>query len=342
MNYFNSLLKRGRLIKRFVKTRIGAIFLVSFFVYPSFSIAGDLTSIRISVLKFGSVNWTLETIKKSGLDKKNGFELIIQPLASTQANKIALQANAADIIVSDWTWVARQRGFSSDYSFSPYSSSSGSLMVPNGSPIKSIRDLVGRKLGIAGGALDKNWLLLRALALTENINLDNDVKKVFGAPPLLNNLIQQGELDALINFWHYSAQLEAKGYRKLTNTHDTIHRLGISKTVPILGYVFRQEWGDNNAPALNKFLSVSRHASNLLCTSDSHWDAVLPLTRTHDIATQKLLRSRYCEGRVESFTLEDQRAIQDIYAILAKTGGTKLVGSINQLDPKLFWDTKPL
>jgi len=312
--------------------------LIAASIFPCSGTADANTPIKISVLKFGTVNWTLETIKKDNIDKKNGFELIIQPLASTQAGKIALQANAADIIVTDWTWVARQRGFSADYLFAPYSSSAGSIMVPNQSSIRSIEDLVGKKLGIAGGGLDKNWLLLRALALKNNIDLQTDVDKIFGAPPLLNGLIKQGELDALINYWHYSTRLKAEGYREITNTHDIIQQLGIDKTVPILGYVFSEKWAQKHPSSLNNFLAASHEAANLLCTSNEHWKAVLPLTRTDDKLTQQLLRISYCEGRIRKFSGEEKQAIADIYSILALTGGEKLVGPVKQLDPKLFWN----
>jgi NitT/TauT family transport system substrate-binding protein len=298
----------------------------------------NITPINIAVLKFGTVNWTLETIKKNNLDKKNGFELIVTPLASTQASRISLQANASDIIVSDWTWVARQRGNSSNYLFAPYSSSTGSIMVPESSPIRSINDLVGKRLGIAGGALDKSWLLLRAYGLTKGIDFNTSVEKVFGAPPLLNNILQQNELEALINFWHYSARLKAKGYREIINTHQIIHQLGIKQRVPILGYVFRKNWALNNTNAVNGLLTATRQAGELLCSSDSHWNAVIPLTRTNDPSTQQQLRESYCKGRVLTFTDQDKKAIADIYAILAKTGGTKLIGPVHQLDPDIFWD----
>lgn len=313
--------------------------LISFsVVYSTLCTAGVSTPIKISVLKFGTVNWTLETIKQNNLDKQHGFELVVQHLASTQAGKISLQAGAADIIISDWTWVARQRGFSSNYLFAPYSSSAGSLMVASNSPIKTIHDLTGKKLGIAGGALDKNWLLLRALGLTKGVDFDTQLEKVFGAPPLLNNLLQQGDLDALINFWHYSARLQAKGFRKITDTHNIIQQLGINKTIPILGYVFRESWATKHANNLNNFLAASRQAAKLLCHSDSHWQAILPLTRTDDPKTQQLLRDSYCKGRVESFTEQDKQAIADIYSILAETGGAKLIGPVKQLDLKLFWN----
>jgi len=95
---------------------------------------------------------------------------------------------------------ARQRRFSTDYLFAPYASSAGSLMLPPHSPIRSLQDLSNKRLGIAGGVLDKNWLLLQALAVQENIQLTSDNNKVFGAPPLLNKLIKQGQLNTLINY----------------------------------------------------------------------------------------------------------------------------------------------
>ena len=329
-------------MQRFYKTPLTTILFLAFLsIFLSDGIADAKTPIKISVLKFGTVNWTLQTIKKARLDHKNGFELIIQPLANSQAGKIALQAHAADIIVSDWTWVARQRGLSTHYLFAPYSSSAGSLMVPNQSPIRSIKDLANKRLGIAGGELDKNWLLLRALALQENINLQTNIDKVFGAPPLLNNLIKRGQLDALINYWHYSARLKAEGYREIINTHEIIRRLGINKTVPIIGYVFKEQWAVKNSKKLNNFLSASADAANLLCSSNRHWNAILPLTRTNDKQTQQLLRNHYCKGRITTFADEEKQAIANIYSILAVTGGEQLVGSVKQLDPQIFWDNHP-
>lgn len=329
-------------MQRFYKTPLTTILFLAFLsIFLSDGIADAKTPIKISVLKFGTVNWTLQTIKKARLDHKNGFELIIQPLANSQAGKIALQAHAADIIVSDWTWVARQRGLSTHYLFAPYSSSAGSLMVPNQSPIRSIKDLANKRLGIAGGGLDKNWLLLRALALQENINLQTNIDKVFGAPPLLNNLIKRGQLDALVNYWHYSARLKAEGYREIINTHEIIRQLGINKTVPIIGYVFKEQWAVKNVKKLNNFLSASTDAANLLCSSNQHWNAILPLTRTNDKQTQQLLRNHYCKGRITTFADEEKQAIANIYSILAVTGGEQLVGSVKQLDPQIFWDNHP-
>ena len=46
-------------------------------------------------------------------------------LASTEAGKIALRGGSADLILSDWLWVARERALGDDLVFYPYSSTLG-------------------------------------------------------------------------------------------------------------------------------------------------------------------------------------------------------------------------
>src|SRR3546814_4904478 len=119
--------------------------------------------IRVAVLKFGTVNWELSTIQRHGLDERHGFILDVLELASNQATTVALQAGEVDMIVSDWLWVSRPRAEGKPFTFVPFSSAVGSLMVPADSPIRSLADLKGKKIAIAGGPLDKGWLLLSGL-----------------------------------------------------------------------------------------------------------------------------------------------------------------------------------
>ncbi len=71
---------------------------------------------------------------------------------------------AVDAIVEDWLFVSRQRSDGVPLTFIPYSSNVGAVMVKADSPIATLADLKGKKLGIAGGPLDKGWLMLQAYA----------------------------------------------------------------------------------------------------------------------------------------------------------------------------------
>jgi len=144
----------------------------------------SLPVMKVAVLKFGTVSWELDTIVRRQLDAKHGFRLETLELAGEDAVKIAFQGGAADAMVSDWIWVARQRAAGKDFIFIPYSKAVGGLDVPANSPAKSLADMKGGKIGVAGGPLDKSWLLLRALARRQyGFDLAADAEPVFGAPP---------------------------------------------------------------------------------------------------------------------------------------------------------------
>ena len=131
-------------------------------------------------------------VRAHGLDKQANLSIQVVELASPEAGKIALRAGNADIIVSDWLWVSRERTLGAKLTFYPYSSALGAVMVPASSPIRTLADLKGRKLAVAGGPIDKNWLLLRASMKQDGIDLKSESTIVYGAPSLLAAKVRFG------------------------------------------------------------------------------------------------------------------------------------------------------
>ncbi|HEY8218935.1 MAG TPA: ABC transporter substrate-binding protein [Methylobacter sp.] len=296
--------------------------------------AAEKTVIRIGVQASGTVDWELAALQDT---PQADFQLEIQHVANAEAGKIALQSGAVDMIVSDWIWVSRLRATGSDFTFYPYSNTSGALVVPKDSPIHSIKDLNGKRLGIAGGELDKNWLLLQALAKQEQLDLNTSVEKVFGAPPLISEQIKQNRVDAALTYWHFAARLEAQGYRQIIDGKGILKGLGIQEDVPSLGYVFKQSWANEHKQAANSFFNASRQAKNRLCTSDAAWQKIIPLTNENDASTLAKLRQRYCEGGVEHWGQAEQLAAGRIYSILRSLSNNQLTGQSENLQPGTFW-----
>ncbi|MCK5871613.1 MAG: ABC transporter substrate-binding protein [Methylococcales bacterium] len=314
------------------------IFLFVFSIlYFSNLFSAEKINIRLGVLAFGTVNWELVALKNEALLETAPFTLSIQKLANPQAGKIALQSGSVDMIVSDWVWVSRLRTQGEDFTFYPYSTTAGALMVPNKSPIKNLQDLQGKKLGIAGGELDKNWLLLQALAQQKSFDINNLITKVYAAPPLLTHQLLNQNVDAIITYWHFAAYLEAQGYRQLLDGKKLLKQLGIQQTVPTLGYVFRQSWAKQHPQVLNSFLTLTAKAKHKLCTLDSAWDKIRPLTNAKDVNTQKTLRSRYCAGQITQWGAEEKQAAEKIYQLLRTLSHNKLTGNSKHLQTGTFW-----
>lgn len=294
-------------------------------------------AIRIAAQKTGTFAWELDVIRAHGLDKKAGLSLQVQELASPEAGKIALRAGSADIMISDWLWVSRERALGAKLTFYPYSSALGAVMVPNSSPIRSLDDLKGRKLAVAGGPLDKNWLLLQASLQRNGISLKSDATIVYGAAPLISAQILSGDVDAAVNYWNFSAALEAKGFHPLATTQDLVKGFGAHGPVAMLGYVFDEGWGNANHDTLARFVEATREAKEILATSDQEWERIAPLTGAPDAATLRAYRDRYREGIPRRSVDDEEGDARILYRVLAKIGGRDLVGPAPELDPGTFY-----
>lgn len=294
--------------------------------------------VRVGVLKFGTVNWELTSMQHHGLDKANGFELEIVPFAGGDATDVALMGGDVDVIVSDWLWVSRQRASGHDLTFVPYSSSVGAIMVAGDSDIGEFGDLNGKKIGVAGGPLDKSWLLLQGMA-KENAGIDlaeaNEI--VFGAPPLLAEKARDGELDAVLNYWHYNARLEADGFRVLASAEEAADALGSSGPVSAIGYVFNESFA-TDGPAVG-FIKASRETKALLRDSDEEWQRLADEGAIKDGPEALiLLRDRFRQGIPRRPLDEEIRDAGVIYSLLVDLGGEKLVGDATELVEGTYWE----
>lgn len=308
------------------------------FLVVTLTLADGLLPVRVGVLKFGTVSWDLDVIQRHGFARESGVDLQITELGSKNATAVALQGRAVDVIVTDWIWVSRQRSEGRFYSFVPYSVAVGSLITRPDAGIETLADLQGKKLGIGGGPVDKSWLLLRAYAKQElGKDLTQLVEPTFGAPPLLNELVLAGDLPAALNFWHFTARLKAAGMRELISVQEILPQLGVEGAVPLLGWVFSEEWASAHRAALDGFLKASFQAKRLMLASDDEWVRLRPLTKANDQTTLTALRDAWRAGVPKQFGDQEIVNARKLFSVLSREGGEKLVGRTKELDPGTFW-----
>lgn len=301
--------------------------------------AGDLPVLRVAVLQIGTVNWELQTILQNGFDRANGFEMQVQPFADNGATRVALAGGTADVAVADWIWVARQRAGGKDYVFIPYSKAVGGLVVPGDSPVGSLSDLRGQKIGVAGGPLDKSWLILRAYAAqVHQLDLESETESVFGAPPLMFKLGLSGETAGTVNFWHYLAKMKAAGQRELISVAEANRALGLNPDTPLLGYVMKESYLSDNPGVAQAFYNASRMAKDML-RDDEAWQAIRPMMDAASEAEFIQLREGFRAGIPDRAPL-DQADAARFLALMAELGGSALLGQATTLPEGLFADVE--
>ncbi len=299
-------------------------------------VASDRPAVRAAVLKIGTVNWELDTIKRNGFDTEFGFELVVQPFADNGATRVALEGGEADIAVADWIWVARQRAAGKDYVFIPYSRAVGGLVVPADSPAQTLADLKGGKIGIAGGPVDKSWLILQAYAQNEyGIDLAAETEQVFGAPPLIFKTALQGETAGAINFWHFLAKMKASGMRELISVETAATSLGLDADIPLLGYVLKESYLQQHPSIARAFYNASRKAKDLLATDDTAWEPLRPRMNAKTDAQFEVLRRDFRAGIPAPGNVSEDSAAT-FFLLMSRLGGDKLVGKASELPAGLF------
>jgi NitT/TauT family transport system substrate-binding protein len=293
--------------------------------------------LRIGVQRTGTFAWQLDVIRRHRLAEAANLNLIDTEMASPDAGKLALNADTVDIAVVDWLWVARERALGMKLQFYPYSTAVGALMTRNDSPIRSLADLKGRTLSIAGGPLDKSWLIVQAAASRHGVDLTHGPTLQYGAPPLIYQKLLQGEAEASLNFWNFCAQLESRGYRRLYDVREAETELGLKEPLSLTGYVFPENFAIVHKDTIDRFLSVVRQANDILLNSDQEWDALRPLMRAEDEATFLALRDRTRQGVPRRSVVGEETDARTLFKALAEIAGPGLVGPARELDPGLYY-----
>ncbi len=308
---------------------------IAFACLAAESAAAD--TIRLAVQKTGTVAWELAVMRAHGLDKQAGLDIRAVELASPEAGKIALRGGSADVIVSDWLWVSRERDLGAKLVFYPYSTALGAVMVKADSPIHTLSDLKGKSLAIAGGPIDKSWLLLAAAMKRQGIDLKQQARIVYGAPALLAGKMLAGDTDAMLNYWNFCVRLEAKGFRRIAAIEDLLPQFGAKGKLSMIGYVFDEAWAAAHRDTVARFLDVTAKAKQILLTSNAEWQRIAPLTGAADAATLEVYRDRYRQGIPARPVADEEADARVLYRVLAELGGPALVGEGKELAPGTFY-----
>lgn len=294
--------------------------------------------VRLTSVKLGSVGWLIETIRAEGLDKTHGFDLQTIEVANNQAAPIALLAGEADITVSDWTWALRQRAKGLDFKFASYSSALGGLVVPKGSPVKTLADLEGKKLGVAGSSTDKSWILLRAyVKKTLDKDLGQMCETVFGAAPLVTEEFKAGRLDACLNFWTFAARLTGSGARQIVTMADVIKQLDVSPAPALVGFIWSEKAAKDKQVPVENFLAAVRDANAVLAKDEAAWERLKPLVKAANDSEFSALKAAFRAGVTAPWSAADTASAEKLTKLLTELGDTDLAGNGTRFDPNLFY-----
>jgi NitT/TauT family transport system substrate-binding protein len=296
--------------------------------------------IELGLQTTGTAAWEIAAMQAAKIDQEHGIDVKIRDVANSGAGQVALQGRAVDVILSDFVWTSIQRHEGADYTFVPHSLAVGALMVMPDGPINSIEDLNGASIAIAGGPVDKSYIALQAYyTAATGGSLPDVIDAQFGAPPLVNELLLSGGVDAALNFWHFNARASVEGAVELISVADMLEELGVEHTPPLLGWVFSERWARSHRDEIARFLAASYETKQALLDDDSLWDRIRP-AMGEDLSDEMFiaLRDHYRRGIVTTYDQAGIDAATQSFALMAQYGGAELVGQYTEIADGTFWD----
>lgn len=298
-----------------MKIRVLLILFV-FFSATQQSLAVELPQLKVSVLHTGTVNWELQHMINEGLDRKYGFQLNLHKVASLSAARLALTSDSTDMIVSDWLWAGKRNAAGEKLRFIPFSSQIGGVMSADDKPLTDLNSLKGKRIGVAGGPLNKSWVLLQTAARKQGVDLSKEAQVQFGAPPLLSQALKNQQVDLLLTFWHFAARLETEGYHSVLSLSAVMQELGMGSRVPMLGYLYDAELDDTNAALISGFSAALRDTKQALNRSDRAWDKLRPLMKADSEEVFAALVKGYRAGTPEPISLNQVEDAAYFYQLI--------------------------
>lgn len=290
-------------------------------------VKGDGGKIRLMYNPAGTNSYPPYAIQKFGLDKKHGFELVSIPSATTQSMVTGFQSSGTDIGMFGWNDLVRAKnGGVAVVGIAPFLAFGvDPVIVQKDSPLQNIGELKGKKVGVIG-MQGINTLAMEALARQKyHFDLMKESYLQSGAPPLLWALLDQGQLDATLEFNSLEPAMLATGkFRQLTSVKDITNELGLPDT-PYLLYVADTGYAAAHPQNVKAFLAAYRDAVDILKTNDQPWSEHGKEQQMSD-AVIAIFRDEARADMMTTFTPTTKADITKVFTMLLETAGPDAMG----------------
>lgn len=309
--------------------RILSLLAVLSLMFAPSALAQETLTVRVGMQAVGTFSWVVHAMQYFGVDE--AYDLDLQPItyATKQATELALRSGDVDIVVDDFVGAVqmRERGVPVQTVY-PYGKAVGGVVVPADSEIETIADLQGATIA-ASSLDDKSLLILRALTTSQyGFDPQVDGEVLAAAPWLMTGLMDDGEIDAGIPYWHFVSRMTYDGqYRDVMMVTDMLDQLGLRSDLPILVLVAHENTNDE---AVTRFIEAMIETTSRMQADsmDGIWQSILDeeLYSLPDPTAFPDVRARWEAGLPDGWTQEQIDGLSTLVEQLVDIAGAEVVG----------------
>jgi len=273
-------------------------------------------TVKATVIE-GTQRFPIYVMQTKGIADKYNLKIEEIKAAGPQALYTVMQTGDFQVSFGGWLSVALMRAqgykFINVYSVYGYTND---VMVRTDSPLKSIADLKGKRIGVFGGpSAATTWLFRLEAVRYFGFDPLKEAKVQFGAPPLLIGLLEKGELDAILILDPQIVQLLETGkFRSIGNIGD-IWREKTGQDPMLVAISMNETWAKSNPDVAKRFVAAYKESLEYLKTHPDVWPELARQMGIKTEAGAKLLRERTA-GKL--LTQWDKKFIDEQYRYAAE------------------------
>jgi len=217
--------------------------------------SGDL---KVGYVSTGITVFAVQVIQDQQIPEKHDLSIEFVGFTSPSAMNNSFVAKAFDVNLAAGASVmarARDQGYDVQYFF-PTLINSVSVIVPDTSPVVSLAELTGEKIGWYGlqsGGGTAFYVIAHELGL----DVRRDFQMIDARPPALWPLLDRGEVRAIVIFEPFVSRMLATGsYRELIGPfwHEWEKKTG--KKMELSGLAAFRSWLDSNEEYAQKLVAI--------------------------------------------------------------------------------------
>lgn len=293
-------------------------------------------------VRFGSIAGASQSyipllLRDEGIGEKYGFDVEIVSLTSTGQQWTGLRTGDFDIASGSVLDLLRQRqagleakavrGF---YTFS------NPVIAPAEKPYETLADLAGARVGTPSTAL-LDWMIIRAAGKRAyDFDIEKEAEVSNAAPPLINELIKRGELDAALQFSDFTLEPIHEGTLKaVTTVPDLLAEAGFDPDSFYLLYTLSKQWRAEHPEAVAPLIAAMDEAVELMMTDDEIWPELAAYSGLEDMALLPAFIEQQRKSFKTTFTPEKIEPTQELLDALVEVIGEEPIG-VTEVDPEAF------
>jgi NitT/TauT family transport system substrate-binding protein len=255
---------------------IGLSLLVALAGVPSGGWGGDEIPVRIGVIKSAGQGDVTYVIQRFGIDRKHGLALSQVDLSAPGQQYVMLRGDAIDASPGTFVDLMRQRkaaiGLQAFHGRQRYNNL---IVARPDRPIERFSDLKGKRIGNFGTTF-LDWLIVRAAGKRAfGIDLERDATSISGSPPLLNQFLARGEVDAMLQFSTLTVAPILKGeQRAIIDIPSLIRAAGFDPEVFNSHWHVAEKWVKAHPDGVARLSAMIDEAYARLRSDDDVWPAI--------------------------------------------------------------------